>query len=173
MHSIKKKWGLSSYLSHDIFQEVEFYEASNGNYIGEHGIVTIKLNEEEDGFEYDKSSKSIYNEGIAQLIKCEITEEQARFLGEYVMSMDGSDGEEYVINYIKDFILTEKMEEMVDELHYAFYERVEDWASNFFADELEDESESYSIRDITTTEENRKFYVNIIAQCGVYVEKEN
>ena len=50
---IKEKWGLSSYLSHDIFQEVEFYEASNGHYIGEHGIVTIKLNEEEDGFEYD------------------------------------------------------------------------------------------------------------------------
>ena len=175
---IKEKWGLSSYLIDDIFQYVDFLEESDRYYTGERGTVTIELYEEDEDepfFQYTKSSKYLRSEWRGEEILCEITKEQAQFLEEYVSDMSGGeDGRE--VNYKKDFILTEKIEEMIDKLHEVFLEQVNKWTSKLLKnywniEEIEDESERYEIEDITITEENGKFYVKLNAQCGVYSEE--
>jgi len=170
---IKEKWGMSSYFTNDIFQEVEFYEHGDGEY----GIVTIELNEDEDGFYYSKSSKTtrIVEEG--EDIFLEITQEQAQFLKEYVSNMSGGNhGREH--NYKKDFILTKEIEEMIEELCDNFEERCHGWADDLIRTE-EDIVEfdggdyAYETGDITIIKKDGKFYVKLTVFYEFLIEEEN
>ena len=155
---------LSDYFEDAIYDNVEFYDTSDGYYIGESGKVTIELNEDEDEFEYDKSSISLYCEELSNSVNIEITKEQAQFLEEYVSSMsryyDG--GEE---DYKKDFILTEEMEKMIDELHKMFFEMIENTWNG-----VEEGSEWYDTGDITIIKKDKKFYVKLSFGCGATSE---
>ena len=53
---IEETWGLEAYFDDEVYENVEFYENSDGHYQGESGTVTITLNEDEDEFDYEKSS---------------------------------------------------------------------------------------------------------------------
>ena len=105
---------LKDYFDDVVFREVEFYVNSNGHYIGEFGEVRITLNDE-DEFEYEKSSKSEWSERYSEEIPIGITPEEIKFLKEKVANMNGGDGEKN-INYKIDCILTDEEEEMVDKL---------------------------------------------------------
>ena len=48
------------YIDDVIYHNVEFYEASDGHYLGESGIVKIRLNEDEEDLDYSKTSQSWY-----------------------------------------------------------------------------------------------------------------
>ena len=49
-----------TYIDDIIYSEVEFYEASDEHYLGESGIVKIRLNEDEEDLDYSKTSQSWY-----------------------------------------------------------------------------------------------------------------
>ena len=49
---ISKTQVLNDYFEDEIYKKVEFYEASDGHYIGEMGTVYITLNDDEDDFEW-------------------------------------------------------------------------------------------------------------------------
>ena len=175
---IKEKWGLSSYLIDDIFQYVDFLEESDRYYTGERGTVTIELCEEDEDepfFQYAKSSKYLRSDWRGEEILCEITKEQAQFLEEYVSDMSGGeDGRE--VNYKKDFILTEKIEEMIEELYDNFEERCHGWADDLICtkedvEELYNADFSYETGDITITEKTRKFYVNLNVSYEFMIEE--
>jgi hypothetical protein len=106
---------LKDYFDNKVFSRVEFYEASDGHYIGEFGVVHITLNDDEDDFEYQKSSKSEWSERYSEDIPIGITTEEAKFIKEKVGNMNGGDGDKN-INYKIDCILTDDEEEMVDKL---------------------------------------------------------
>ena len=162
---IKETWGLKAYFDDAIYNHVDFYEISDGDYLGESGTVTITLSEDEDEFDYEKLSTEEWLETYSDVLKVEITKEQACFLEEYVSDMSGSEWEGEVINYKKDFILKEEHEDMIQELHELFYEEVRDWASN--QGELSDESETYET-SISIIKEDDKFFIELEVSCQVY-----
>ena len=99
------------YFEDEVYKNVVFYEDSNGNYIGESGVVEITLNEvDEPFFNYDKISTSEWNETISKTEKVELTNEEAEFVRNYITSFNGRNDNEYTINYLQDFIMSDKQE---------------------------------------------------------------
>ena len=157
---------LSDYFEDAIYDNVEFYENSDGYYIGEQGTVTIQLNEEGDDFDYDKSSTSEYDKTEDDIIHFELTKEQAQFLEEYVSDMSGGEWDGDIINYKKDFILTEEHEEMIEELHSEFMSFTENWTLELDY-EPRDESAHYEMKKVVEKEDG-KFYAELEVSCGLY-----
>lgn len=106
---------LGDFFEDEVFRRVEFYEASDGHYIGESGEVVITLNDNEDDFEYDKQSKSEWSESYTEEIPISITKNEAKFIKEKVDNINGGEGEKN-INYKIDCIVTDEEDDMIDEL---------------------------------------------------------
>jgi hypothetical protein len=163
--AIKETWGLSDYFEDEVYKKVEFYVNSFDNYQGESGTVTIGLNEEEDGFEYEKSSTEEWVETYSDVLKVEITKEQACFLEDYIRDMSGGGWRLDEINYKKDFVLKREHEDMIQKLRDEFQNNLEEWAYN--QDELSEESESYET-SISIIKEDEKFFIELEVSCQVY-----
>ncbi len=109
---------LEDYFESEVYSEVEFYEVSDGHYMGEYGQVEIVL-EEEDGeepyFSYDKQSQSEWEERYVEVMKYELTDSEVKFITEKVSSIvGGEDGE--AINYKTDCVLSDEEEELSEKL---------------------------------------------------------
>jgi len=115
---------LSDYFDNEVYKNVEFYVNSDGHYEGEFGVVTITLDEEEEVFEYSKSSSSEWNESSENDEQIELTDDEAQFVREYVLNINGGDGRS-VTNYKKDFILTDKQEIILNRLETKIKDFVE------------------------------------------------
>jgi hypothetical protein len=163
--AIKETWGLSDYFEDEVYKKVEFYVNSFDNYQGESGTVTIGLNEEEDGFEYEKSSTEEWVETYSDVLKVEITKKQACFLEDYIRDMSGGGWRLDEINYKKDFVLKREHEDMIQKLRDEFQNNLEEWAYN--QDELSEESESYET-SISIIKEDEKFFIELEVSCQVY-----
>jgi hypothetical protein len=99
-----------------IYERVEFYEASDGVYMGEFGEVEIKLTEDETDFEFIKGSTSEYNEHISVPHKIQLTEDEAMFCKKYLTNISRESFDGIQVNYSKDFIMTVPKEDMLDTL---------------------------------------------------------
>lgn len=109
---------LADYFEDEIYRKVDFYENSDGHYQGEAGNVEIRLNEEEDDFDYSKSSQSEWSENYDNDIEIELTDKQVDFIKSKVLNINGDDGNVRT-NYKADCVLTdeeEKFEEQIEEL---------------------------------------------------------
>jgi hypothetical protein len=171
---VEDEFGFTSYFEDEVYKHVSFYEASDGHYMGESGVVHIELNDEDDDFEYIKSAQSEWSNTYSDEMLCEITTKEAEFLTEYVAGMSNSDWNGGRIDYKKDFILTDEIEKMVDELHQKFAE-----CSNEFEPETDGEISSDSIQYNTMQEDGNepnivfintddKVYVKLFVSCQVY-----
>jgi hypothetical protein len=129
---------LKEYFDNEVFNRVEFYECSDGHYIGEFGDVQITLNNEEDGFEYYKRSKSEWSESFSDEFGVSLSEDEIKFFKEKVESMNGGDGEKN-INYKIDCVITDNEEEIVD----SILERIDDLASEHEFENTEGEPEDF------------------------------
>jgi hypothetical protein len=112
---------LEDYFDNQIYIEVNFYEASDGHYIGERGVVHIELdNESEDeaehSFTYTKSAESEFNEQFTETIYIDLTDEQATFLTKNVSNINGGDSDRTTFNFSRDFIMTDNDEKVMAEL---------------------------------------------------------
>lgn len=105
----------SNTLTNLVYNNVEFYENSDGHYQGEFGTVYITLNEEKDDFEYNKNSTSEYNNSYTDEIVISLKEKEWNYLNKYVENISG-DGEidnfEYKIDFYKTKLHT-KIEESI------------------------------------------------------------
>ena len=109
---------LEGYFENEVYNEVEFYEVSDGHYIGEFGQVVITLEEEDSDepyFQYDKQSQSEWEEREFEVMKYDLTDSEVKFLTEKVDSIvGGEDGQ--AINYKTDCVLSDEEEEMSEKL---------------------------------------------------------
>ena len=119
---------LENYFEQEIWNEVNFYEASDGHYIGENGIVTITLNDEGEGFDYSKQATSEWNEQFSGELLVKLTDEQAEFINKYVLNIMGGEdsGSKAQINYKGDFIMTDNDERIERELADLIYDEAID-----------------------------------------------
>lgn len=108
---------LDWYFEDEIYDNVDFYVNSDGHYMGESGIVYIKLNDDDEDdlcFGYDKSSKSEWYENYSTKLEVKVDEELFDFIITNVRSMEGGNNDEVVVNYKKDCIIEDVIQEKFD-----------------------------------------------------------
>lgn len=124
---------LKDFFDDEVFKRVEFYVNSDGHYIGESGTVVITFEDDDEPFfNYCKGSTSEWNESIADVISIELTPEQIAYIEKNVNNINGSENE-VVINYKRDFILTDSD----IELEESIKDNIKDY-TNGYQPEIED-----------------------------------
>jgi hypothetical protein len=119
---------LEMYFDSEIYKSVEFYEASDGHYIGERGTVEITL-VEDDGepyFQFDKSSVSEWNESFTNMGQVELTQEEADFISNNISQIRGGRDNGDDVVYVQDFIMSDSQEKMLDDIIKRINEMAED-----------------------------------------------
>jgi hypothetical protein len=112
---------LADYFDDQVYKEVNFYEASDGHYQGERGVVHIELDNESDNvdehsFTYTKSAESEFNEQYTETIYIDLTDEQATFIAKNVSNINGGEGDMATFNFSRDFIMVDRDDEIMVEL---------------------------------------------------------
>jgi len=125
---------LFTYIEDLIYERVEFYDASDGHYMGEAGHVYVELNDNGDDFECSKTSESEWNETFRSIVGVPITDDEKTFIEKNVRSIVGGYDDSPMINYSRDLIITDKTEKMVGEL----LEKIDNHTQEFVPD-FEDE----------------------------------
>lgn len=113
---------VESQLESDVYDNIQFYEASDGHYLGESGTVNVTLNDEGDGFDMYKSSTEQWSETLSVDQEIDISEELGRLLHKKIDSIVSVDGwgirsgfGETERNYKEDCIITDREEELISE----------------------------------------------------------
>ena len=166
---------ISTYFENEVYNEVRFYEASDGHYMGEMGNVIIHLNDEgeDEGFTYNKQAQSEFNETMTTDLEIELTDEEIAFVKEFVSNINGGSDENTNFNYKKDFIINDKREELIESIG----DKVGDVCDNF-TPEFEGGGELQDWYSFTTSEhtdseitiEDNKIIVTISNQYSDYID---
>jgi hypothetical protein len=155
---------LTDYVETEVFNEVKFYEVSDGHYIGESGVVEIKLEEEDDEepyFSYYKDASSEWSDRFFGQMNVPLTDTELSFIKEKVLNMNGGDWGEPNINYKVDCIVTDEEEKMMNDLIQKICDESEDfeiedasgepeegfrWTTNEDEDEIKFEGNSLKVQ---------------------------
>jgi hypothetical protein len=122
---------LHNFFEDEVFRRVDFYECSDGHYIGEAGTVEITLNEDDDepSFDYSKSAESEWHESVTKFVKLDLTEEEKTFLKSKVTRIEGGDDQEAFYAYNGICLLTDaeidiraKLSEKLSDIAYSYDE---------------------------------------------------
>ena len=111
---------LESYFEGQVYNEVDFYECSDGHYMGEFGKVVITLEEDGEGghlFSYDKQATSEWEETYSAKIEIDLTEDEVKLINEKVDNFNGGEwSDDKNVNYKIDCIITDEEEEILEKL---------------------------------------------------------
>lgn len=125
---------ITDYFDNNIYEQVDFYEVSDGHYMGESGTVTIEL-EEYDGessFTFSKDAQSEFEETFSGIMEFNLTEVEVKLLEEKISNFNKSEWDSQVfINYKDDCVITDEEEVILNDL----IKRIEDESFDF---EIED-----------------------------------
>lgn len=138
------------YIDDVIYRNVEFYDASDGHYIGESGFVKIRLTEDEEDLDYLKVSQSEWCEKITSEIQVLLTEKEVQFIKDKVLNINGEEGAT-TTNYKQDCILNDEEERFVTSIE----EKIENACMNFSPDILNNCTDWYIFSTNETGDEIR------------------
>ena len=164
---VDESGNLESYFEDEVYKNVQFYEASDGHYIGESGCVRIELSDEGDEFYYTKSAEAEWSENKSGEVLVPITDEEFKILDEYILGMANSSWNGASVDYKKDFILTDELEVAIKDLQ----DKLENHSYDFQPEtkgEVEDESHRFN-----TTNEDMQMefvYVDGVRHLKLFVE---
>jgi hypothetical protein len=164
---------ISTYFNNEVYNAVAFYEASDGHYMGESGNVLIEL--EDDEFIYSKWAEEEWCERVTNEVEIELTDEEVKFVEEFVSNINGSEGEGININYKKDFIINEKREELIESIENKISDFCDNYVPEEFGGELNDWY-SYNTNEDTDSElviKDNNIIVDISNEYYDYRESEN
>ena len=165
---VDESGNLESYFEDEVYKNVQFYEASDGHYIGESGYVRIELSDEGDEFYYTKSAEAEWSENKSGEVLVPITDEEFKILDEYILGMANSSWNGASVDYKKDFILTDELEVAIKDLQEKFENHSYD-----FQPETKGEVEDESHRFNTTNEDTMQMefvYVDDVRHLKLFVE---
>jgi hypothetical protein len=141
--------------------------------MGESGNVLIEL--EDDEFTYSKSAEEEWCERVTNEVEIELTDEEVKFVEEFVSNINGSEGEGININYKKDFIINEKREELIESIENKISDFCDNYVPEEFGGELNDWY-SYNTNEDTDSElviKDNNIIVDISNEYYDYRESEN
>lgn len=140
-----------------VYDSVDFYVNSDGHYQGEFGTVDITV--EEDTFLFTKNSSEEYYESDTDTVKVETNEEDNKLFKEIITNVEGNE-DEFVINYKKDFILTDEIEEKIEDLVEKLQEMVANYETN---NDDYNESRSFSYNPDSDLLSINYTYIKVVA----------
>jgi len=139
---------LDYYFEDEIYNNVDFYVNSDGNYMGESGSVLIGFEEddEESYFTYDKSATSEWYEVHSTKLSFPVSEKTFRLFLDKISSLRGSYSNDYEINYKVDCIITLEEQILMKELVDVVCSQGGDWEAETDG-EYSDDSFNYELED--------------------------
>jgi len=170
--------GLNQLLEDLVYDNVEFYEASDGHYQGEFGEVHITLDDDEETLTFSKTSTSEICESFSDTGYFKLTEKEAAFLKEYASSIFYDNfGSTAEIRYKKDLILTNERTQLTTEFLEKLHEFAEDLDIKDAQGEPQDSLQYYTGDDVTQensveiTEDNQLVFT-VSRQYTIYQDSE-
>ena len=165
---------IEDYFENKIYDNVDFYVNSDGHYIGERGNVYVYLNDEQDDFDYSKSSTEEYEEFEEFQEFVELTEEEINYINLYVSNINTSWGDDRNFNYKSDFIKTDRHEELEKSIGEKISQYWSDYEPDVTGELIDGQDESWNTNEgdntILTNETDLK--VNLHYRSYVYKEGE-
>ena len=163
---------IENYFDEAVYQNVRFYEASDGVYMGESGTVVITIDEdEEDEFYYSKNSQEEWSENTPFTEKIDLTDEEVEFIDKYVDNFNGNMGEgDYNVNYKTDFVQTDELVALEE----ALMKKLQDFFENY-EPKLENLSDWHTMEvdDTTLDKENKTIDIEMSFNHYVYKPSES
>jgi hypothetical protein len=135
---------LTDHFESEVYKQVEFYEVSDGNYMGEYGQVIITLEEDDEDenggyFSYDKQATAEWEDTFSSEVKVELTEQELDVIKKIeninYTSWDATPN----VNYKEDCVITDEEEVILDKLLEKFKTEAEDAEIEGKGDENGDE----------------------------------
>lgn len=158
---------IENYIDEAVYDNVNFYECSDGVYMGESGTVTITLNEDdEDDFDYVKDSEEEWSEHTPFTEKIQLTDEEVEFIDKYVANFNGNMGDgDYNVNYKTDFVQTDELVALEE----ALMKKLQDFFENY-EPKLEHLSDWHTmeVNDTTLDKENKTIDIEMDFNHYVY-----
>lgn len=140
---------LESYFEDEVYENVTFYEASDGHYLGEYGTVTITLNDDETEFVYDKESESEYEESVSETITVELSPEEKKLFDEKIRDIGvGNFDWGVTVNYKDDCVFTDDDEVVLESLVERIKVLMDDVEFTEFDDGEETGERGFEMTDI-------------------------
>ena len=163
---------IENYFDDVIYDNVHFYENSDGHYMGEDGKVVIMLDEDDNTeFTYDKESQEEWCEHTPFTEVINLTDEEVEFIDKYCADFNGNESEDTNnVNYKTDFIQTDELVAIEENL----IKKISDFFNNY-EHNLEDVSDwnSYEIDCKTLDKDNKTVEIEMNFQHYVYKESES
>lgn len=148
----------ASEIENDIYNNVTFYDASDGHYQGEAGTVTVTLVEEEEEpyFQFDKDAQSEYSESYTDRIQIEFSKEQYDYLEKHVEDIkDNYSIDAIVFAYKIDFFVSPEKELIEKSIMEIIKRECDDHEYEYSGNgELED-SDYYDVNNIEFLGDNK------------------
>ena len=105
---------LEDLLSEEVYNQVSFYEVSDGHYLGEHGEVIIGMDDDGETLYFNKSSRSEYEETATNAEEVKVEDWVKESILAKIDSISGTPYDSvtmWEVNYKGDCIFTDKDEE--------------------------------------------------------------
>lgn len=158
-----------------VYDNVEFYVNSDGNYLGEHGVVNIELDDDNEGFTFSKNAMSEYCESVADTISLQLEEQEYNYLRDYVSEFvdfcnvyDITNGNSifvYSVDFFKDNELSDIEESILAKIKEAcnghHYEQESD---------RDIDDDGINISDLDLKEDNK---IDFNVNYHIYTERES
>ncbi len=128
-----------------IYDNVQFYDASDGHYMGEAGNVFVTYDKEEGEFIFNKDSEEEYVEREEDSTLFVLTDKEFEYLNNNVSNLNSSPWDSDQFNYKRDFILTDELGKLETELCDKIYSHIQSIDIELpYGGEFNDEGISYS-----------------------------
>ena len=156
---------LEDFFDNEVYRHVDFYVNSDGHYQGESGTVEIELNEDEDDFYYSKCATSEWSETETSIIDVELSPKMIEFIQKNISNINGSYDDNAVINFKREFIMTNEDEALLKEIEDKVFKVVENYEPSLNDGELEEwftytTNDNESLDDLTIEGNVLKVIVN-------------
>lgn len=165
---------LETYFNDQVYENVEFYVNSDGHYQGESGSVTITWDEDDDCFTYEKESESEWSESEMVSIPVKLTKKELAYMKAYISNFNGETNGSPAVNYSRDFIITDELQEIEDSITEKLENTIE--GHDFTPTEgMLDDWYTYSTNEDTDEPIKYKrysFIVNVEYRVTVYKSEE-
>jgi hypothetical protein len=158
-----------------VYDNVEFYVNSDGHYLGEHGVVTIELDDDNEDFIFSKSAMSEYYESVADTIGLQLEEQEYNYLRDYVSEFEDSSSVEditdgnsifvYSVDFFKDNELSDIEESILAKIKEACNGHSYEQESGRDIDE-----DDINISDLDLKEDNK---IDFNVNYHIYIERES
>lgn len=162
---------LDIFFDREVYNNVVFYDSSDGEYLGEFGTVRIVLNDDGDDFEYTKLSSSEYCQEETENFNYELTDEEFNLLDTKVSNING-DNYGFNINYKLDCIITDNELKILDDLEKKILDFISGVKFSNDCGELQDDSERFEC-DVQSTIDDKYRTIELIISRSYYVTVTN